>query len=302
MVRYALSWKLHNPPANRDSLKVTILSIFNAIMDATAASVGEVFIIYSWRDSNKEKCRPEKISVIRDWENINLLRLITSGELYSGKEGWVNLIRVHIGSAVESDVVETALASAIDTLRGLSGGSANICPIQTEDVDQLGWLFMSSVAVDPFALQEILVDELEYDFHISFKNVSMCRLNGNSNSKLLLCKAIHIDCRTEFQKEARRHLKKIFTGESNEFTLYHCIPPMKLTDCARQCFGSQSSKDNYLFLRARQIDFHSHTILEEVQGIRTLDRPFVSGRSTTLRKFLLCIKNTDKKTNTSSLR
>ena len=229
--RYSLAFQL--PQTDENAIQRMTRSAVQLIMILNSAAImlNEDFIVASWRKRLEFAAPPEKISVSKDLIDPVHIKLLTPGNLYISRGGWVNT-KVRIGTFHDPEAVVKNLKEAL-ALVGTTTGRAEICPILAEEVDTLGWFYMSSEALRPSRLALSIKDELDNEGHCSYRNIFIPRqkeLNketGEQEDKWGHVSAIHIDCRTEDVNRLMIPLKECFTGELTEFTRDYLLPDLK---------------------------------------------------------------------------
>ena len=199
--RYSLAFQLPQTDENAiQRLTAAALQLIN-ILNSAAIMLNEHVVVASWRKRLEFPGPPEKISIAKDWKDPVRIKLLTPGNLYISRGGWVNT-KVRIGTFHEPETVVKYLKEALEIV-GTTAGRAEICPIQAEEVDTLGWFYMSSEALRPSRLALSVKDELDIEVHCSYRNVfiprqkELSKETGEQEDKWVQVSAIHIDCRTE---------------------------------------------------------------------------------------------------------
>ena len=165
-------------------------------------------------------------------EDPTYIRQFTSNKIYVGRGGWVNT-KVRIGSESAPSDVEKYLHLVASTT-GAFSGRATIEAIQSEEVETVGWFYMSSEAVDLKRLEKFISKGLEgKKISCSFRNIYITQkrifnpATGENELAYPQVKAIHMDCITNEAHDIKEKLKEWFIGEPTAFTKKYFLPPMK---------------------------------------------------------------------------
>ena len=201
LTRYLVAFQLNQTDENAAQKNARVSTQIITIINSTAFLLNEDLMVHPWRDRMKFARPPTKILEVKDWTDPVRIKLLTPGNLYISKGGWVNT-KIRLGTFFEPDKVLDFLKDSV-AIMGTSAGRASICPIQAENVDTVGWLYMSAESLNAQRLASCINHDLEYEVHCEHRNVFIPRervLNkesGEYEDKWSQVTAVHIDCRVE---------------------------------------------------------------------------------------------------------
>ena len=305
-VRYSLAFQLSADFDNKSSAlhrRALAAQTIVQIVDAAGRLLREDLILRPWKDCMLSSFPAEKISIASEWEDPTYIRQFTSNEIFVGRGGWVNT-KVRIGSESTPTEVEKYLHLAASTT-GAFSGRALVEPIQSEDVENVGWFYMSSEAVELKRLEKFLTRGLDgKKISCSFRNIYITQrrvfnpTTGENDPVYPQVKAIHIDCVAQEAQDIKLKLKEWFDGEPTDFTKKYFLPPMKFVVPYISLREAKYKEPEWLMLRSRQKDFHEATSLVCTDAIKNLDAPLKDkeGKERTLRQFIMKLRNNDAKT------